>query len=1635
MASAAETIASQSSGSVPYVGLRPFEPQERNWFFGRNRDAQILCDRILCSRVTILYALSGLGKSSLLRALVMPKLEENQSRLVYFDTWSQADPLHALKENLAGLASRLGVPGAGYASLSLIELVQLVSSVDDRNLVLVFDQFEEFLVRHAQNLDPFRTELAALIRASKFDVAVVLTLREEFLASLEPFRQQILNLFQSAYRLEGLSKEHLVEAIREPARIFGGDCEEELARELIKDLQGGEAEIIAGPQLSLGLPMLQLVCQELWKRAPGGRLSLVLYEQMGRARRIIDDYVRGLMPRERKARNFTARLLVYLAPPSNLKMSYSVEDLADITGLASAGIETELKRLEAARILRTREYGGLRYELQHDAFIPVLRSWRNEVLEQSRRRQWMMRMAGAAAVAIVVLFAILSGLYAREKSLDRQRHEAQARNAMREQITLQREAASKEKALRQLADRNAAQAEASRLKLEQWETGGLLAELDSEKGGAMQVLAPARIDELTSYFLLNRSDPQRFRDLKAALQRYEKYIPGDYAEPVTEDNGSAWDAPLKLTYSSSRTLDPAHFMIVWRNFGKSITHDYGIPVPFQIHFEKRDVPKEQMTFTGAEAEPVVLDVPANDEQYLIRYPLEKLAPSSAKEFLEHYQEDWVLLNQWRLVPKWSLPVWKLAKGMTKSTDVPEWYEIATSPSGIAAYRALLHLMEKENPRIFFSEPAAKFLLQNVPQTYRTTLDEAVAARGACLPSDVAGRLQKIENAFALPVILDELAERPAEQSCKAQEGLEAARNAPIPARAVSNTGSTLEAEVKADRLKNGSVEGDQMRGPWATSAPGLKQLTSAEYKTFSGLEGSLPSYEPLHVYVGEALSNAWIPNNQPSKDLAAGLEQLRAEMYRQYGVAAPLPTFSDSPALGSPPGAHAIRIQVTVDPAQSSTLALVNGDRVMKGTDPSELVNALRPSYQGTRALWITPEATIAYLTQLPDETQAWLQAKYSITDLKRLLRMTIVSGEPGEGASVRYASWLLNSLVFWATEENKGDAMNLIVMRDHLRHLQKVRMDYHAAASVSGEVRRDVERGVQELVANHTDVAVRDFQTALARDRAGTAEAFCEEWSKRFPEIWLRDHRPEFRSLRDLKLDTRGRLDLQDVAAITSGNPDPKISRELKIYRLAAGLDTQDEASAVKAFLASYRSSDGWPAEQARWTAVRFFSQYDPTDSRTGGQREFEAATALMKSAIRNLDRQGAFDAFSDVEKLSWSRPDNGQYRSTPNWCWRLLSELVETRPGGAPLNLQLELAWQLAEQERLDRLKQSQSLLGNFEQVMRSAQLSADDRSQQEELVTYTRARIDRTLLLVRDDNSSFSEAERLFRLLLKAKRDDIRQASRRELVRTLYEEGHDKDAQALIGEFGKDWPADPYARAVDMFAQIERGNSPEIVKIADAERREAEAQRKLGNNDDANGALFYAALGLMVTQSGDWRDVVKQFIDQGTQHQYRDYVIMMFCAYSPQRDSAGTWLLDRRWAEIKPESWPNRLTNGDMSAWREMLIGRFKNDPQSNRIFEVIEDDGKWRASGLSQLPVSRRGQRCEAWFYEAMRAKRNGQLDYMRDCLKKCLRAGVQAYDENGMAAFLLRQMGESVRPSAHVSSSSAFVLSQFSASRH
>jgi hypothetical protein len=126
-----------------------------------------------------------------------------------------------------------------------VEAARLALTRDASTLVLVLDQFEEYLQRYAGDLGNLPAALGALLRSPS--ICAWCCPSEEFLASVDAcLRGHVLALFASTYHLEHLDRERAREAIAAPAKRFGGECEEALVDRLLDDLAPGDPEKSVG---------------------------------------------------------------------------------------------------------------------------------------------------------------------------------------------------------------------------------------------------------------------------------------------------------------------------------------------------------------------------------------------------------------------------------------------------------------------------------------------------------------------------------------------------------------------------------------------------------------------------------------------------------------------------------------------------------------------------------------------------------------------------------------------------------------------------------------------------------------------------------------------------------------------------------------------------------------------------------------------------------------------------------------------------------------------------------------------------------------------------------------------------------------------------------------------------------------------------------------------------------------------------------------------------------------------------------------------------------------------------------------------------------------------------------------------
>lgn len=389
----------------PYVGLQPFREEDYPYFFGRERDVRIISSNLLAQPLTVVYGASGVGKSSVLRAGVLPHLRTNKDAVaVYYNTWQREFFLKDLTGQCCA-ALKGSDPDA--------QLDELIGS-GGRRLFLVLDQFEELLLYHRAGkvADEFDSVLARIVNRDDLAVNVVIGIREDSLSRFDQrYSIRIADLLGNTLPLDHLTKDAARRAILEPLRVFnerqglgpdGYSIEPELTDEILRQVQpqqfaatdddGRTTAPSASGHGRVETPFLQLVLRRLWEEENGAgsrKLRMETLRRIGGARQIVEKHVHDVLaslPADHD-REIAAWMFKFLVTPSRSKIAQTTEDLIGYAEASEADVRRVLAWLSdkpESRILRRLETPE-RYEIFHDVLAQPILDWRKKYFAEKQR--------------------------------------------------------------------------------------------------------------------------------------------------------------------------------------------------------------------------------------------------------------------------------------------------------------------------------------------------------------------------------------------------------------------------------------------------------------------------------------------------------------------------------------------------------------------------------------------------------------------------------------------------------------------------------------------------------------------------------------------------------------------------------------------------------------------------------------------------------------------------------------------------------------------------------------------------------------------------------------------------------------------------------------------------------------------------------------------------------------------------------------------------------------------------------------------------------------------------------------------------------------------------------------------------
>ncbi|MEM8719784.1 MAG: AAA family ATPase, partial [Cyanobacteria bacterium P01_G01_bin.39] len=262
----------------PYKGLKRFNARDKDLFFGRQKLIDELIEAVNQTNLVLVLGASGSGKSSVVRAGVMPQIESSPDQSCLFTPYR--NPFESFYRSLLNPEKNYGMDDAELEFIlqgnhdSFEKAIALLQTKQSEWLIFI-DQFEELftLCPNRETRGNFIQGLINLSQDSNHSVKFILAMRSDFLQELATYPQFSRIASLNIHLVADLEEGELRQAIEQPAAQHGVVLEAGLAEEIIRDVRGQAGS----------LPLLQYTLDLLWQREDMSdrTLNIATYHQLG----------------------------------------------------------------------------------------------------------------------------------------------------------------------------------------------------------------------------------------------------------------------------------------------------------------------------------------------------------------------------------------------------------------------------------------------------------------------------------------------------------------------------------------------------------------------------------------------------------------------------------------------------------------------------------------------------------------------------------------------------------------------------------------------------------------------------------------------------------------------------------------------------------------------------------------------------------------------------------------------------------------------------------------------------------------------------------------------------------------------------------------------------------------------------------------------------------------------------------------------------------------------------------------------------------------------------------------------------------------------------------------------------------
>lgn len=375
---------------------------------GRENAVRALVDSCLAERFTVVTAEPGLGITSFFEAGAAPALRREGFIAVVFSDWQDRSFAANLKEAVADAVRQQSDPPFYAQGEDLDDLLERARSRTGRPVVLLLDQFEDYLRCHVNTIpsDLFEAELARAITARKG--ICVAGLQVHAIPAFERLGPHIPNLLGYRMEISPLSVDEARAAVLAEARAAGFEVEPAALDALVS------APVVEAGQNQVHPFFLKVATGRLFEgeaQTKSTALRASTIEARGGVDRVVlESLDAALAPLGSTHADLFFRWCQLLISPKKHRLSVTEKGLTEYAGKFNRFVPALLGNLTESGVLRSVQTpAATRYEIARDCYTPIVRDWwerRESMIVARRRAAFRMRSISVAIGALVFTYVI-----------------------------------------------------------------------------------------------------------------------------------------------------------------------------------------------------------------------------------------------------------------------------------------------------------------------------------------------------------------------------------------------------------------------------------------------------------------------------------------------------------------------------------------------------------------------------------------------------------------------------------------------------------------------------------------------------------------------------------------------------------------------------------------------------------------------------------------------------------------------------------------------------------------------------------------------------------------------------------------------------------------------------------------------------------------------------------------------------------------------------------------------------------------------------------------------------------------------------------------------------------------------------